>query len=457
VAELPVRSIATVPEGLLNALYIVPVLAVLILVHEFGHFFAARAVGAKVEEFGIGIPPRLKGWVYRDVLWSINWIPFGGFVRVLGEDGKNMDRGSMNAKSPLQRAFFLAAGSAMNLLLAAVLMIVIVGVQGIPTSSVYVEQVQPGSPAEQAGLEAGDRVLELGGVPIVGAEDVGSRTREFAGRPMSIVFERDGETTETTVVPRQNPPEGEGPTGVLLAAPFRTTVTVTGVAPGSAVAASGLLAGDTLVEINGRDATDYFVVAEELSDSAGGTVPLTVHRGAEERLFSLAVPATAATADGFAEVGLSAEFQPVYEKVAPAQVIPRGIGMAWSQMTQMLGGLRDLFTGAAPLSQIAGPIGMGQITSEIVEASALPLWVTLAQLTILLSLNLAILNLLPLPALDGGRLFFVLVEVLRGGRRIPPEREGVVHLAGMVILIGLMFVVAFLDVGRLLGGRSFLP
>ena len=91
------------PEGLLSGLLIVPILAVLILVHEIGHFVAARSVGVKVEEFGIGIPPRIKGWTRNGVLWSINWIPFGGFVRVLGEDGKNMDQGSMNSKSPLQR------------------------------------------------------------------------------------------------------------------------------------------------------------------------------------------------------------------------------------------------------------------------------------------------------------------------------------------------------------------
>jgi regulator of sigma E protease len=123
----------------------------------------------------------------------------------------------------------------------------------------------------------------------------------------------------------------------------------------------------------------------------------------------------------------------------------------------MVGGVVDLVTGGVPLDQVAGPVGMGQLTSEIVSESALPLWVTLAQLSILLSLNLGVLNLLPLPALDGGRLLFVLVEVLRGGRRIAPEREGVVHFAGLVILLGFMFVIAFLDVGRLLDGESFLP
>jgi regulator of sigma E protease len=107
--------------------------------------------------------------------------------------------------------------------------------------------------------------------------------------------------------------------------------------------------------------------------------------------------------------------------------------------------------------QVAGPIGMGQITSEALDASPLPAWVTLTRIAIVLSLNLALLNLLPLPALDGGRLLFVAIEILRGGRRIAPEKEGVVHLIGFVLLIGFMFVVAFYDVDRLLDGRSFLP
>jgi regulator of sigma E protease len=123
----------------------------------------------------------------------------------------------------------------------------------------------------------------------------------------------------------------------------------------------------------------------------------------------------------------------------------------------MISGVRDLVTGSAPLDQIAGPIGMGQITSEVIGTSPLPLWVTLAQLATLLSLNLAVLNLLPLPALDGGRLLFVIVEVLRGGKKLAPEREGLVHFAGLILLLGFMFVVAFLDIGRLLQGRQFLP
>jgi regulator of sigma E protease len=446
-----------VPEGLINALYIVPILAVLILVHEFGHFFAARAVGAKVEEFGIGIPPRMKGWERNGVLWSLNWIPFGGFVRVKGEDGKDIESDSMNAKSPAQRAFFLAAGSAMNLLLALVLMVLVVGFQGVSSSTVYIADVVPGSPAEVAGWQAGDKVVEVAGVQVESSDDVGRTAREFGGRPMSVIVERDGQMLPTTVTPRANPPADQGPTGVRISEDIVATITMNDIVAGSPAEQAGMLPGDTLVEVGGAPARDRFIIYSELTGKQGQTIPVVVDRAGTIQSLDLAVPPVAEDGDPFAAAGFVLKLEPVFEKVPPLQVIPRGFSDVWSLTTRMMGGLRDLVTGQAPLAQIAGPIGMGQITSEVIDASPLPLWVTLAQLATLLSLNLAILNLLPLPALDGGRLFFVLIEVLRGGKRIPPEREGVVHLAGMILLIGVMFVVAFLDIGRILGGRSFLP
>jgi len=222
-------------------------------------------------------------------------------------------------------------------------------------------------------------------------------------------------------------------------------------------ALAGLQPGDRIVTINDRPAQDRFVIQNELRRFAGFAVPVVVERGGETQTLQLQVPPLAENQDVLREVGFSARAEPVFEDVPALQVIPRGFQEAWEQTRAMIDGIVDLFTANAPLDQVAGPIGMGQITSEIVTNSALPLWVTLAQLSILLSLNLAILNLLPLPALDGGRLLFVLIELLRGGRRIAPEREGLVHFAGLVLLLGLMFVIAFFDVGRLVGGESFLP
>ncbi|MCC6704135.1 MAG: site-2 protease family protein, partial [Thermomicrobiales bacterium] len=184
-----------------NALYIIPILAVLIIVHELGHFFAARLCGVKVEEFGIGIPPRVYGRERNGVIWSINAIPFGGFVRVKGEDAGDMSDDSMNSKPPLQRAFFLTAGVAMNLLLAVVLMIAVIGFQGVPHTSVYIHNAQgsvaAGSPAAKAGWMPGDRIVRMNGEAVETIEEVANFTRGHAGEEISVVIERAGQYIDT--------------------------------------------------------------------------------------------------------------------------------------------------------------------------------------------------------------------------------------------------------------------
>jgi regulator of sigma E protease len=446
-----------VSEGLINGLYIIPILAVLILVHEIGHFAAARLIGVKVEEFGIGIPPRIKGWRRNGVLWSLNWIPFGGFVKVLGEDGKNVDPESINAKSPAKRAFFLVAGSAMNFLLAFVLMILVVGFQGVSHSNVYIASVVPGSPAAAAGWTAGDRIVEVAGVPIESSADVGERAREFAGNPMSLVVERNGERVETSVTPRRNPPAGEGPTGVGITDSPISEASVNQVKAGSPAADAGFQPDDRILAVGSQRVDDPYALQFALTSASGSTIPVDVVRDGEPVTVSFAVPNLDAEGELLAQLGLDLTIKPQFDRVPLGSIIPVGVSQAWEQSGQMVSGIRDLVTGRAPLDQIAGPLGMGQITSEIVSASPLPLWVTLAQLAILLSLNLAVLNLLPLPALDGGRLLFVIVEVLRGGKKLAPEREGIVHVAGLILLLGFMVIVLVLDALRIYEGRSFLP
>jgi regulator of sigma E protease len=451
-----------VSQDLINALYIIPILGVLILIHEIGHFVAARLIGARVEEFGIGIPPRIKGWRYKGVIWSLNWIPFGGFVRVFGEDGKATDPASINSKSPLQRAFFLSAGSLMNFLLAFVLMIVVVGAQGVSQSYVYVTSVAVNSPAEAAGWEAGDRIVEVAGAPVTTLRDLTQRTHEFAGRPMSVVIDRGQAPIETSIVPRANPPAGEGAAGVGITEPFIADAIVASTVPGGATAAAGFQPEDRILTVNGRAVHDSYMLYFLLTTASGQSVPVVVARGGEQETLQLAVPtfdSGLTYPEGFAvvlqQVGLNARFNPQFEQVPLASAIPVGVAQAWEQAGLMLAGLRALLTGGASLDQFASPIGIAQATSEVLKDSPLPVWVSLARLTILLSLNLAVLNLLPIPALDGGRLLFVLIEVLRGGKKLEPEREGIVHFAGLVLLLGLMFIVMFLDIGRLLSGESF--
>ncbi|HEY7035017.1 MAG TPA: RIP metalloprotease RseP [Thermomicrobiales bacterium] len=441
-----------------NGLYIVPILAVLILVHEFGHFVSARMCGVKVEEFGIGIPPRLFGVMRKGVLWSINAIPFGGFVRVKGEDGKNMDPDSMNAKSPGQRAFFLAAGAGMNVILAVVLMILVIGVEGISHQSIYIQAVSGGSPAAKAGWQEGDRIVAVDGDKVETADEIRSATSGHAGEEITVTIERRGKTVDTQVVPREHPPEGEGRVGVSLLNRPVGNLTLLEVVPGSAAAAAGLQPGDRFVSINERPVTDDFVLATELDRFVGNTVPVVVERNGQQVDTTIAVPTKRANEDLTLTTGFKTlQLQATFEDVPALQVVPRGFQEAFNTTRQMIYGLKELFSSRQNLEQVAGPVGMGQLTSELVDDSALPVWVTLANIAIVLSLNLALLNLLPLPALDGGRLLFVVIEVLRGGRKIAPEKEGLVHFAGIVVLIGLMFVISFSDVRRIISGETFLP
>jgi regulator of sigma E protease len=147
----------------------------------------------------------------------------------------------------------------------------------------------------------------------------------------------------------------------------------------------------------------------------------------------------------------------LYEPVPLWRAPFEGVRGVWDAIVLQVEGLRQLISGRAGANTIAGPIGMGQITGEIVERSTLPLWVTLGNLAAFLSLNLFILNLLPIPALDGGRLVFVVLEMLRGGRKIAPEREGMVHFVGLLVLLTLMFAIGFQDIMRLVRGDSFIP
>jgi regulator of sigma E protease len=363
----------------------------------------------------------------------------------------------MNSKSPLQRAFFLVAGSAMNFLLAIVLMIIVVSAQGLTTTKTYILDVQPDSPALAAGWQAGDQIVEVAGVPVESNATMRDQSRQFVDRPMSVVVLRDGERIETTVTPSSSRTTEQGLTGIGITDAPMADVTFTTVTPDSPADAAGIQPGDRIVSINGLPATDSVAITTTLQRAAGSDAVITVDRNGVTEDLTLAVPATAETEFDPALLGFDVRVDVQYTKVSPLRAIPIGLSETWAQVMALFGGLGQLISGGASFGELAGPIGMGQLTSQIVEQSTAPLWLTISQLTIFLSLNLGILNLLPLPALDGGRLLFVLIEVIRGGRKISPEREGLVHFAGLVILLGFMFVIAFLDIGRIIGGQSFLP
>lgn len=437
-----------------NALYIIPILAFLILIHEFGHFITARRAGMRVEEFGIGLPPRLWGKKRGDTIWSINAIPMGGFVRVLGEDGKNSDNESMQAKTAGQRALFITAGSIMNFITAFVLIAILLGLHGRPDASAYIAEVMPDTPAAEAGWQSGDQIVRVGGDSVESAVEVVSRTNDFIGEEMPVELMRDGELVQTSIVPRENPPADQGRTGIRIANVFAATIKVLEVPQDSVAAEAGLQPDDRIVSIGGEPINNVIAYDQAILDRSGQNVPFEIMRNGQTETIDVQIPDVQPSDSDPLGSTLAQEIQ--YERVGVISVIPEAGKQFLTTMQRMGEGLIMLITGEVSLGDIAGPIGMGQLTSEIITESATPTWVTLLNITILLSLNLAILNLLPLPALDGGRLIFVIFEVLRRGKRVAPEKEGMVHFIGLVVLLGLMFAIAFVDIDRIVSGDTLL-
>lgn len=528
-------------------LAIIPILAILIVLHELGHFWAARSVGVKVEEFGLGLPPRIKGWRRDGVLWSLNALPIGGFVRVKGEDAADMEPGSMNVASPWARGWFLVAGPLMNLVTALVLGILLIGLQGVPVSDSYITiaAVEPNSPAADAGWLPGDRILSINDQKMDSTQQTISYVRSHTGEPLEVQIQRGNEIFATTVTPRTDPPAGEGSTGITFGDSRLSDVHVQSVSEGSIADKAGLRPNDEIVRIGDVEVVSLGQAVGTIDSLAGQTAKVTVLRDGQEHTVEFAVPGPSltiredvradspagraglyrtdqivaingepistgnafvntmvalsgqeaefsivrTTVDGpeqmtislavpnledirreqvpdalglslwqpsaFRAMGVSTVGYPLFEKVGASRIIPE----SWNQFTTIIGGtvsgIQQLFSGQAPLDSLMGPIGIAQFTGDYLATTPVNPAIVLLQISMFISVSLGLLNLLPIPALDGGRLLFVVLEILRGGKRIPPEKEGAVHMVGMLMLLALIAFIAFGDVSRILNGDGF--
>ena len=422
------------------------VLGGLVVAHEVGHYAAARLSGIRVLEFGVGLPPRVLSFRRGGTDYTLNLLPLGGFVRMLGEEDPDGPE-SFSAKSPWRRLFVLAAGSAMNaalpvLLFAAVFMIP----QPVLVTDVAVLDVAPGSPAQAAGILPGDVVRSASGRPIDNTSDLRTAIHLRLGAHVDVVVERQGRRVALHIPEaRVAPPTGEGAVGVLLA---DGRLTVADAAPGSAAARAGLREGDLLLRVGGarvlRDGDPEAVAAALLAADPGAAVSVDVLRAG--RLVALELP------PGEQLGGLAVSVRPEESR---SQGPVRAFASSFRQIADVLVLARNeisLWIAGAGVVQLSGPVGIAHITGQVAQAGLSPLitW------TALLSINLAIINLLPIPALDGGRIVFVLLEIARGGRRLDPGRERMVHLAGFVALFGVIIAVSVSDVQRILSGAGIL-
>ena len=428
-------------------------LGLLIFIHELGHYLVARRNGIEVEEFGVfGFPPRLiKLFTYDGTVFSLNAIPFGAFVRMKGEDKADTGPGSFNAASGRGRVLTLLAGPAMNLLFAIFFSIASV-FSGFPAGAAHprLNDVPPGTELMGVALEPNDTLMRLNGQPVYIDVVTGEllkpkrRTPAIVAEAGTVVILR-GDTLHTLQVPFATRTELER----LLddVSPEASLLTkITQIAPGSPAEEAGLLPGDIFYAVNGEVVTTARSLGELVRAQLGETVTVTLLRGDE--LYSRQVLARQEPPPGQGAMGVGISGVLTLVTLPFFRSIWLGIVGIVDYIQAVISLPMLLISGqlSPQDAALSGPVGIAQLVGGAVNATASTgLWFPVWQLAAIISAGLAIANLLPIPALDGGRLLFILIEKLRG-RRIAPEKEGVIHIVGFVLLLGLMVVITINDI-----------
>ncbi len=362
------------------------ILSVLVLIHEAGHFIVAKLLKIKVEEFGFGLPPRVFGIKYGETLYSLNWLPIGGFVKLYGEDeagagriqssefkiqnkkNKKDEGRAFYARPVWQRALVVVAGVFMNFALAVVIISYLFSVVGVPVpgEKVTVSEIVKGSPAEISGLKTGDTIESINNIKITSSSQLISYTKEHLGEKLTLkIRNQKSEIRSLEVTPRKEYPANQGPMGVAIS----------------------------------------------------------------QNIINVKYP------------WYKAPFVGTKEALKQSYAIGSGL----------FGVVYNLFTKGSVPQGVAGPVGIAQLTGIFCANIS-----SCLSFTGLLSLNLAILNILPIPALDGGRFFFILIEAVTR-RKVNQKMESYAHAIGMVILLTLIALITIHDLIRVFTGQPILP
>lgn len=347
------------------------VLSVLILIHEFGHFIVAKKCGVWVEEFGIGLPPRAFGKKIGDTIYSVNWLPFGGFCRMHGEtseDGVSDPERSFMGKGKLARAAIITAGIVMNLILGLVCFAIVYSFLGIPKEQGFVQivDVTKGSPADAAGLAVNDVIVSFNKQSVTKSADFTKLTQENKGKTIVLVIKRGKKILNYNIMLRENPTDGKSFLGIVV------------------------------------------------------TSEMIYYPPVWQRPF----------------------YGAYYGTIASYQTTISVLQGLW-------GTASTLGHGQTPQDTV-GPVGVLAIIYVVLKQGILPV----LNLMGLISINLAVINVLPIPALDGGRLLFIGIEAIFG-RRVLPKVENAFHTAGFALLIALIFLISFFDIKRIIAAGGF--
>ena len=434
----------------MSILVAVIVFGMLIFIHEMGHFLLAKKNGIRVVEFSIGFGPRLFSFVKGDTRYSLKLLPFGGACQMLGEDyfeeeDVDLDHtNSFESKSVWARISVIFAGPLFNIILAFLLALVVMGLVGYDAP--YIKYVKEGSPIYEAGLKEGDLITKFDGESITLARElflhmyVDPVTKE----PVTLTYERDGKEYEVTVEPVLMKTYAVGWSYTA----DENKAQLSAVAEGSAFDKAGVKSGDIVVNIAGVEVKSGMELYKyiEANPLDGSELEYTFLRNGKEY--------KATISSEFAEESyvLGFNYNSGRYKVGAIDALKYSVAEVKYQIKSVVKSLGMLFTGQLGVNDFTGPVGIVDIIDDTYEASkeegVFYVFLNIINLTLLLSANLGMMNLLPIPGLDGGRLIFLFIEAIFR-RPVPKKFEGIVTAACMILIFLFAIFILFKDISRL--------
>lgn len=403
------------------------VFSVIVLVHEFGHYKAAKSVGIKIYEFAIGMGPTLFKKEKGGTIYSIRAVPIGGFVQMEGEEEDVRTSTSYSTKSVWQRFKVVAAGPLMNYVLALILFVIIAFSFGVYGSRI--DFIAEDSNEYKAGLRTGDKIISVNGEKAYIWEDIFYEITTSGNAYYTVEYERNGQVKQAEI--NNTYRKVVGIATKVVNGEATTTVSPTDVT--SPAYKAGIKDGDKVIKINDVSVNTWEELTSQVENTPdGNAVKVTVDRNGQVLDFSIAP-----------QTQISVKFNTQLERSFVTALSSSAYKTVY-YIELMFKTISQLITGKLGSDALGGPVMVISMVGEAAESGIL----SLLNLAAFISINLGFMNLLPIPALDGSKLVFLIVEAVRG-KAIPIEKEGYIHFVGFVVLIGFMIFITYKDILRL--------
>ncbi|HUD29469.1 MAG TPA: RIP metalloprotease RseP [Novosphingobium sp.] len=449
--------------GLLTTIFaFLLVLGPLVLIHELGHYLVGRLFGVKADAFSIGFGKELAGWTdKRGTRWKLSALPLGGYVQFAGDMNPSSAPGALDDRltpeeraqtfhvKPLwQRALIVLAGPMTNLLLCVAIFAAFYGTYGRVSADAEISAFPANSPALAAGLRVGDRIVAIDGDRIAGVEEVADHTVYFPGKTLSVAVERDGGTIvlPVTLATRELADKfGNkakiGDLGVEMVPPL-----VGRFHGDSPAEKAGVMLGDRILAIGGAPIASFTDIPRLVQPNAGRSVDVTVRRDREV----LTIPVVIGSGTVVDEQGRTRQVGQIgvgagrFERVGPLRAVVLGFDRSFHAMGTMVTGIVQIFTGDRSVRELGGPVKIAQYSGQQFSLG----WEAFVSFAALISINLAFINLLPIPGLDGGHLAFYAAEMVRRRPLGVRSQEWAIR-TGVALVLALMLFVTVNDLAQL--------